>query len=154
MRIVVDTTYVLPCFGIIQDDIPADLILRMLKSGHETIISEISIFEGMASAAKRFAKLQIDENIVLTGVSVLTAEDRITKVPLADPEVCMRSLMARRSLNDFVDCLILATGAWAGDLLVTEDREMLDFPVENLAPLNPDFQIVNYQDARDFLVHI
>lgn len=151
MKVVVDTTYVLPLLGIVQEKVPADLVARLREKGHEVFLNEISIFEAMAIAAKRCSASEMGEDDVLTGVSVLASEDNLVKVAISEPEVCLRALLARRRMRDFVDCVILGTGAWAGNLLVTEDQDIQAFPAEHLLPLYPEFKVVDQRGACEIL---
>ncbi len=151
MKVVVDTTYLLPLLGIVQERVPPDLIVALREKGHEVFLNEISIFEAMAIAAKRCSASGMGEDDVLTGVSVVAAEDNLVKVAISEPEVCLRALLARRRMRDFVDCLILGTGAWVGDLLVTEDEDIQTFPVEHLLPLYPGFRVVDHRGACKIL---
>ncbi len=151
MRVVLDTTYVLPCLGMAQADVPRDLLRRLRRAGHETMLSEISVFEAMAIAAKHCAESYLREDDVLTGIAVLASDEGLTKVPVSEPEVCLRSILARRQMTDFVDCVIVATGAWAGNILITEDEEIQGFPVQSLMPTYSDFQVVDHRQAAKML---
>ena len=128
-----------------------DLLKRIRRAGHETILSEISVFEAMAIAAKHCARSDLREDDILTGVAVLASQEGLARVPISEPEVCLRSLLARRLMSDFVDCVILATGAWAANILMTEDEEIQKFPFQSLMPTYSDFRIADYRNAVKIL---
>ena len=45
MKVLLDTTYLLPLIGIHIQDIPHDLLHKLMVEGHEVFVSDISIFE-------------------------------------------------------------------------------------------------------------
>ena len=52
MRLLLDTTYLLPVIGVAIGGIPGDAVVRVLDRGNEVYVSEISFFELAAKGAK------------------------------------------------------------------------------------------------------
>ena len=52
MKLLLDTTYLLPAIGISVKDLNEKAILNLADKGHELLISEASLFELSAKGAK------------------------------------------------------------------------------------------------------
>ena len=55
MRLLLDTTYLLPALGISVKGLPRDVPIKLAKAGHQIYISDITVFELSAKAAKQIA---------------------------------------------------------------------------------------------------
>jgi len=51
MKVLLDTTYLLPAIGI-EVDLPEDLLERLFSSNHSFIINELSLFELFGKASR------------------------------------------------------------------------------------------------------
>lgn len=121
MRILVDTTYLLPLAGIAVEGVEKDLLRRALATAHEICASDISFFEILAKGAKLSAEGMADEERVVLSIQSLVEDRRITKVSAYQEEAMRSALSLRRQHRDFVDCLILASALENCDALATED---------------------------------
>lgn len=52
MRVLLDTTYLLPTVGVAIKEISKDTVIKLLSKNYELSISEITFFELSAKAAK------------------------------------------------------------------------------------------------------
>ena len=52
MKLLLDTTYLLPAIGISVKDLNEKAVLNLADKGHELLISEVSLFELSAKGAK------------------------------------------------------------------------------------------------------
>ncbi len=118
---IVDTTYFLPLVGI---DIDEDL-LKAIDENQVRItfsdikISLITIFELQAKAAK----LGIDSDTVVKGINAILKSFEI--IPFSESEIIRVSFKLREKLNDYIDCVIVATAVNHGKKLVTEDEDII-----------------------------
>jgi predicted nucleic acid-binding protein len=151
MRVAIDTTYLMPAIGVTGDGIAPDFVSLVQEAGHEIILSEISLFELMAVGSKRCVKGDLHEEDVICAMSALASDEGLVRVPIWDGEVSHRALVYRRRLSDLLDCIILSTGASTADILITEDAEMTQYPLDLLSPVEPAFRITTSAKAKTLL---
>ncbi|MFQ6087010.1 MAG: PIN domain-containing protein [Candidatus Bathyarchaeia archaeon] len=152
MRLLLDTTYLLPAIGISIKGLPKDAPIKLIKKGHQISISNITIFELSAKGAKHIAIGNLTAERVSTGIRAIVYDDRITRIPIHDSSVLLTAFKLRRTLSDFIDCLILSSAINRNDVLVTEDehiqnlRKNREFQ-ELLQTTNPKFKIQTLTDT-------
>ena len=118
---ILDTTYLLPLARI---EIDTDL-LREIAEGRtkirfeDIIISQISIFEMQAKAAE----FGIPPPCVIEAVEAIEKPFRIE--PFNRPQIIETSFNLRKEINDYIDCIILATAITLKEDLITEDTLIL-----------------------------
>jgi predicted nucleic acid-binding protein len=127
LKILLDTTYLMPAIGVSVRAIPADTIIKLLEKGELLAISEISIFELSAKGAKYSSAGTIPQEKVLEGIRAIVADEQVAKVPSYDAEELRIAVRLRDSLKDFIDCLILSCALLHSDVLLTEDKEISEF---------------------------
>ena len=146
MKILLDTTYLLPLIGISLDRLPSDIIIRLIERGDDILICEISIFEMLAKGAKYVSLGQLSQSRVLRGIKALLYEERVSRIPVYDPQIISVSLRLREMIQDYIDCLILSSALVNADILLTEDKELNQIYNNNdfqllIKELNPKFKI-------------
>jgi len=145
LRIQLDTTYLLPAIGISVKGIPEDAALKLTQEGHQISISDITIFELSAIGAKYIATGKLSAERISRGIRAIVHDDGIEKIPIHDSSVLLTAFRLRRSLNDFMDCIILSSALNHCDLLSTEDRDIQNLVEKGatgiILDLNPDFKI-------------
>jgi len=146
VRLLLDTTYLLPVIGISVKGLPRNAVIELIKRGHEILISEITLFELSAKGAKYVVLGTLTVERVLRGVRALLYDDRVSKIPAHDTAVLLTAFKLRKVLSDFIDCLILSSAINRADVLVTEDKNILgllnvkEFQ-ELVQGLNPVFKV-------------
>ncbi len=125
MRLLLDTTYLLPAIGIGVKGIPRDAPLKLIESGHNISISEITIFELVAKGAKYITAGKLNPERVSGGVKAIVYDERIMRHPIYDSTILLTAFRLRRYLRDFIDCLILSSAINRSETLVTEDKDIL-----------------------------
>ena len=137
----------LPAIGVSVKRIPEDTAIKLIEEGHQISISEITIFELSAMGAKHITLGTLTPERVSRGIRAIVHDDRIKKIPIHDGSVLLTAFRLRRSLNDFVDCLILSSAINRSDLLSTEDRDIQNLGEKELPEIiqttNPEFKIQN-----------
>ncbi len=116
---IIDTTYLLPLARIrIKHDLLKAIAKNDLKERIDFSnikVSLISIFELQAKASK----LGIPPQHVSRAVN--TIFKAFTVVPFYRKDIIKEAHNLRKILNDYIDCIILATAITSGEDLVTED---------------------------------
>ena len=125
MKLLLDTTYFLPAIGISIKDIPQDAVIRLIESGYEVYISEITLFELSAKGAKYVVSRMLSPERVLRGLRAIIYDNRVDRVPIYDTTILSTAFKIRSLLNDFIDCLILSSAINKANALVTEDDDIL-----------------------------
>jgi len=137
----------LPAIGVSVKRIPEDTAIKLIEAGHQISISEITIFELSAMGAKHITLGTLTPERVSRGIRAIVHDDRMEKIPIHDGSVLLTAFRLRRSLNDFVDCLILSSAINRSDLLSTEDRDIQNLGEKELLEIiqttNPEFKIQN-----------
>ncbi len=118
---ILDTPYLLPLARIeIDTDLLRDIAEGKTKIRFEDItISQISIFEMQAKAAR----LGIPPHYVIEAVQAIEKAFRIE--PFNRPQIIETSFNLRKEINDYIDCIILATAITLKEDLITEDTLIL-----------------------------
>ena len=149
MRICLDSSYLLPLFGIGLRGIPSDVIRRLSAHEHELLISEISIFECAAKAAKLVIRGELGVKRLVDGLLGAAYSPLLTKVSIYEADLISLAVEARKLVSDFIDCLILATATLYADVLLTEDGLLLNLPdelYELVSSLNPRLAIMRFEE--------
>jgi len=119
--LIIDTTYLLPLARI---DIETDL-LKSIAEGEtglnfeDLTVNQISIFELQAKAAK----LGVPAKFVSEATEAIFSTFKIE--PFHKPEIIKTSFELRKTIKDYIDCVIVATAALLKEPLVTEDTLIL-----------------------------
>ena len=146
MKLLLDTTYLLPAIGISIKELPRDTPIKLLSKGHQISMSDISIFELSAKGAKHITAGTLLAERVTKGVRAIIYDERIEIIPISDSKLLITSFKLRSIFNDFIDCLILSTALNHCEALITEDNEIQNLKKNKefnkfLATTNPKFRI-------------
>ena len=146
MKILLDTTYLLPTISIAIEEISQDAVEKLSLKGHEIAISEITLFELSAKGAKYVCNGRLQPEQVTRGIRAILRDQTIEKIPIHESKTLLSAFKVRRSLHDFVDCLILSTAINNCDALITEDHEIQAIKKNEefctlLSARNPNFEI-------------
>jgi len=119
--LIIDTTYLLPLTRIHVD---TDL-LKAAAEGEIDLklenltVNLISVFELQAKAAK----LGVPSKFVTEAADAILTTFRVE--PFHKPEIVEISFELRKSIQDYIDCVIVATAATLREDLATEDTLVL-----------------------------
>ena len=146
MRLLVDTTYLLPAIGISVKGIAADGMIGLRQQGHELYASDISIFELSAKGAKYIAERRLHQERVTRGIRAIIYDGTITMIRIHESALLLTAFRLRKMLGDFIDCLILASAMNHCEVLITEDNDVRDLRnngefIALCAATNPKFGI-------------
>ena len=146
MKLLLDTTYLLPAIGVAVRSIPRTAMRDLQGRGHTISICTITIFELTAKGTKFVRNGKLKEDRVREGLQAILNNEAVSQVQFQEPEVLARAMAMRTELNDFIDCLILGSAAATADALVSEDEELQNRVLResirvNLRPINPAFSV-------------
>lgn len=146
MRLLIDTTYLLPAIGVSIRGFPRTAVQDLQREGHTLSICTITIFELAAKGAKFVASRRLKHRRVEDGLRAILHDPRIGQVPYQEPHILSRALAVREEIGDFIDCLILSSAAAQAEALVTEDEQLQHlFSRESikakLRPVTPTFSV-------------
>lgn len=146
MKILLGTTYLLPAIGIAVKELRRDAIIQLINKGHQVAISQISLFELAAKGAKYVKNGALKPETVTKGIRALTYNEQIETIPITDSKLLLTAFTLRNMLDDFIDCLILATAINNCNALITEDEDIQNPKNNNqlnelLKTTNPAFKI-------------
>lgn len=118
---ILDTTYLLPLARIAID---TDLLAAMARKEvdlefGDLAVSLISVFELQAKAAK----LKVPAESAVKAIEAVLAAFRVE--PFHKTEIVEASYELRKTISDYIDCVILATAIASKEDLLTEDSLML-----------------------------
>ncbi len=132
-NVVLDTTYLMPAFGI---DIEVDssrviemTLGRLREREGRVYISDLSPFEAFIKSYRIAEKLKdnIGKETAKSGFLAISKEGWVNKVDHKDEEIVEEAYKIREGHNDPFDCFIFATAKALSAPLVTEDRDALRF---------------------------
>ena len=155
MKLLLDTTYLLPAIGISIKNLPKNILTELLRRKHEIVISEIELFELAAKGAKYVSLGKLSINRVLLGVRALVYDERIGKIPVYNDKVLSQAIKLRKILGDFIDCIILSTALNYADALITEDEDIFEAVrtkdyEEVFRKVNPKFTVMRFKEILSF----
>ncbi len=142
-ELLLDTTYLLPIFGIgeglkgFEDAFP-----RLLDS-YSVAYNPISLLEAKWVALRLARRGQASEDALLaayrTGLRALEGERRLTQTKLTNDAVeeIADGLLRRERVEDYFDRLIYGTAAVRRCLLLTEDRDLHRVAAKDRAGAGP-----------------
>ena len=153
MKILLDTTYLLPAIGIAIKELPKDLPLKLIREGNKISICDISVFELSAKGAKHINAGKLPPERVTRGIRAIVYNEQIEMIPTYESQLLLTAFKLRKTLNDFIDCLILSAAINHCDILLTEDKDIQDLKNnkkfnELLTTKNPKFKIQKPNDIN------
>ncbi len=132
-NLLLDTTYLLPVFGIDVevDSAPAirDALELLVKKGVRLHVSDLTPFEAFVKSFRVAEKLRDEEGkqAAKSGFIIVARAEWINKVDHKDETVVEEAYRIRLDHNDPFDCFIFATAKALSIPLVTEDQDAAKF---------------------------
>lgn len=146
MKILLDTTFLLPAIGIAIKEQQKDLPLKLIQEGNQISICDISVFELSAKGAKYINTGKLSPERVTRGIRAIVYNEQIEMIPTYESQLLLTAFKLRKTLNDFIDCLIISAAINHCDILLTEDKDIQDLKNnkefnELLTTKSPKFKI-------------
>ena len=124
MRLLLDTTYLLPAIGVSIKELSNDVLIKLMQKGNRIFICDISIFELSAKGAKHVSAGALPAERVTRGIRAIVYNEAIETIQMYDSALLLTAFKLRSMLNDFIDCLILSAAINRCDILLTEDTDI------------------------------
>jgi predicted nucleic acid-binding protein len=146
LKLLLDTTYLLPAIGISIKELPKDALTKLTQKGNRISICDISIFELAAKGAKHVSAGTLPAERVTRGIRAIVYNETIETIPTNESTILLTAFKLRNTLNDFIDCLILSAAINHCNALITEDDDIQNLKKneklnELLKTTNPNFKI-------------
>ena len=146
MKLLLDTTYLLPAIGISIKELPKDVPIKLMQKGNRISICDISLFELSAKGAKHVSTGILPAERVTRGIRAIIYNDDIETISMYESTLLFTAFKLRGMLNDFIDCLILSAAINRCDILLTEDTDIQELKKnkefnELRMAINPKFKI-------------
>lgn len=140
MKLLLDTTYLLPFIGVEVRGVKREKIERALKE-HRIQLSEVQFFELFAKGNRLEARGLTEIQDVIAGVESLYHSLEV--LPLVEADVLRNAnFICRQGLEDVVDSLILAAALKFSEGLATLDEGMKKaYEAREVKRLNPALQV-------------
>ena len=125
MKILCDSSYLLPLIKVSIEGIPPNLLLELLvESKHKYYYSEISLFKITAKGLKLIDKEEtITLQDVMSGLDAIQNDSRLEILSWTNnPYVLELASKFRAIHRDVIDCLIFATAICYCDCVITMDH--------------------------------
>ncbi len=137
---ILDTTYLLP---LAQIDVTTDLLVAVARKKadiklEDISVSLISIFELQAKGAK----LNIPPRTVIRAVDAIMSAFRVA--PFYESGTIEIAQRVRKTVSDYIDCIIVATAISNKEDLATEDSLILEKRGKLLREYN--LRVVSFKD--------
>ncbi len=129
-RVLLDTTYLLPLFGVgIEIDEPENIartMSRAVELGYELFISTISILEAYIKTYRLALRTNRDSlrRKALQGALIVMRDPMVRKVPFLRSRILREAHLVVEEHWDPFDAFIVATTRVYGFTLVTDDRRL------------------------------
>jgi len=138
--LILDTTYLLPLAQIAVD---TDLLVAVARKKtdirlEDISVSLISIFELQAKAAK----LNVPAKAVIRAVDAIMSAFRVA--PFYEDRTIEIAQRVRKTVSDYIDCIIVATAISNKEDLATEDSLILEKKGKLLREYN--LKVLNFKD--------
>jgi hypothetical protein len=150
VKVLLDTTYLMPAIGVRVKDMPPDTLSVIRGGGHETSISDVTLLELSAKGAKLVASGALSADRVSRGVIAAKRDEELEKIPFIDEDVLGTAISLRGRMSDYLDCLILSSAINRCDVLLTEDSLIHAQTTEEnykrlVEEINPEFVISSHK---------
>ncbi len=146
MRLLLDTTYLLPAIGVSVKGLPKDAPIKLIQKGYQIFISDVSLFELSAKGAKHISAGTLSAERVTKGIRAIVYDETIEMIPMYESTLLLTAFKLRSMFSDFIDCLILSSAINRCDVLITEDNDIQNLKKnkefnELLTTINPKFKV-------------
>jgi len=146
LRVILDTTFLLPTLGIDVGKMTTKALKRLGELDAQIFYSQFSILESLWIAARSIKSPKFDLGRFEQGMRSITAGDRYERI-YENSDVFNRALELYKSGHvDMIDNILYANSAAFGTRFLTVDTNLRDFISENeleMTLISPDVLVAN-----------
>ncbi len=152
-ELLLDTTYLLPVFGLSVELKNFDVHLKRLLSTYSTLYNPASLMEAKWITLKLTRRNPVKKEILLkayrAGIRALIVDERFTQTPLTNDTVesIADELASEDGVKDYFDRLIYGTAAQRNCILLTEDSELRR--LKKRRPSSRPKQVLNWDEITE-----
>ena len=122
MKVFLDSSFFFPFIRVDVKNISKKEIGNLLRNkNYEIFCSELVFFELSAKASKFIAQGILNMEDLLDGISFINNSSKISKIPLQYPEILILAQEFRKTHQDYIDCIILASAVKSSNVFITMD---------------------------------
>jgi len=146
-RVLLDTTYILPAFGIYVDIAPKNeikiILEKCIEKGVTLNISEISLFEAYVKTIAVAKKKKLPDLFkkAANGIFAVINDTTLNKIGYCELEILEIASNILKTHNDPFDAIIFATAIVRDMSLATEDSDAKKFV--------PNDEILSWRDHKN-----
>ena len=142
MRMLLDTTYLLPLIGFKVERIEKEDLFKVFNSGHHLLINQVSIFEILGKSSSLITRSRESKKRVQTGLKAIMSSG-IEILPIMEKDTIPIAIdLIDQGMRDIPDVPIVASALIHADSLMTEAK---DIPVF-LKKRESELQVFNISD--------
>lgn len=140
VKLLLDTTYLLPVFGVSVKLKRFDEVFPRLINEYSLLYNPVSIIEAkwliVSQSRRNPSKREILLKRFRKGLRTLLNDKRISQTDLTNPEIeeIADNLLVRFKIRDYFDRMIYATAVYYNVTLLTEDEELHGLAGKEYAP--------------------
>lgn len=147
MKVLLDTSFLLPVFGV-DVDVPRfkEQLLHLSKEA-ELLVNSLSILEAKWIILRISKKRQDVLEEFKKGLNLVTRGETLRIVPFYSPEIDTVATFVYRHHRDYIDCSILASAYVEADIFVTMEKKKMKELAELIYP-----ELSAYRQASSKLI--
>jgi hypothetical protein len=120
--------------------------MKLLAQGHQIAITRHTLFELEANGAKHVANGALKPERVARIIRAITHDDTIKTInSTTETKILLTAFKLRKTLNDFINCIITSATTNHCDALITEDTDIKNLKknkdLNTLTKANPKLTI-------------
>jgi len=137
-RLLLDTTYLLPIFGVRVDLKGFETMFPLLLDKYSVVYNPISIVEAKFIVLRLSKRQSKKRKLILErfreGLKVLLNDERLSQTIItnSDVEEIADKILSEAGIRDYFDRLIYSTAAYFSTILLTEDEALKGINLEDL----------------------
>lgn len=125
MKIFLDSSFFFPFIRVDLKNVSKKEIGNLFRNENQKLFcSELVYFELSAKGSKYINKGILSMEDLLDGISFIQNYEKITKIPMHYPEILILAQEFRKTHQDYIDCIILASAIKSSDMFITMDSEL------------------------------
>lgn len=128
MKVLIDTTYLLPVAGIDVVGLDSDNISSLIASGHTLLVNQVSLFEILGKASSLVSRGGSSRTRIEAGLRSIMNSAELEILPIIDRETVPVALdLIEQGMRDLPDIVIVASALTHADSLITEAKDIRIF---------------------------
>jgi len=132
--VLVDTTYLLPIFGIPLKLDGIERRLETLFDNYNIVINSLSLLEAKWKVLKIARKLKIADDFFREGLIALIHRENVRIINFYLPELDELAMRLYSIHKDYFDCSIMAAALYFADVFLTEDSTLIELQEKVIYP--------------------